>query len=458
MLALPPRYEGIEQLGKGGGGEVWRVRDRLSGQTYALKALAEGSTEDESLALVREATALGALEGLGVPRVLRFGRLPSGALYLVRELVDGVSLDELMQRPGEDLRRALDVLVRAAEQLTVVHRAGLLHGDVKPANIMRADSGEVTLVDLGLATAWREGGAQVEGLTPRYAAPELLLGRPLTVRAEVYALGVILADLLEVMQPLQYPPLPIGALRPIMERSTADEPAERHPSADEFASAVRGALGDRLADSGHNAAAYWPIVGMEPAVKPAASATRSGAVGVLATTGTLKSAKFAALLDRFAHDVRVVTQPCPGLVECVESGALQSEETRALLQGYVAPLLAKYCTKCHGGDKSRGGLRLDGREGRRAVADVVALIEAAPGRRRVRPLLVGGVRAVGNCREHEREPGRSDCLESIRHRRLSSPSGDDRTGRHLLNSVTRADRGAHYSTPEPGTDNRAEKQ
>jgi len=86
-----------------------------------------------------------------------------------------------------------------------------------------------------------------------------------------------------------------------------------------------------------------PIVGMEPAGKPAAAATRSGAVGVLATTGTLKSARFAALLDRFAHDVRVVTQPCPGLVECVESGALEAARTRELLRGYVAPLLEAGC-------------------------------------------------------------------------------------------------------------------
>ena len=82
---------------------------------------------------------------------------------------------------------------------------------------------------------------------------------------------------------------------------------------------------------------------MEPAVKPAAAATRSGVVGVLATTGTLKSAKFAALLDRFASDVRVVTQPCPGLVERIEAGDLDSEQTRALLQGFVAPLLAQGC-------------------------------------------------------------------------------------------------------------------
>ncbi|PTU78995.1 glutamate racemase [Pseudomonas indoloxydans] len=86
-----------------------------------------------------------------------------------------------------------------------------------------------------------------------------------------------------------------------------------------------------------------PIVGMEPAVKPAAAATRSGVVGVLATTGTLKSARFAALLDRFANDVRVVTQPCPGLVECIETGELQAPATRELLQGYVAPLLAEGC-------------------------------------------------------------------------------------------------------------------
>jgi len=87
----------------------------------------------------------------------------------------------------------------------------------------------------------------------------------------------------------------------------------------------------------------WPLVGMEPAVKPAAAATRSGVVGVLATTGTLQSAKFAALLDRFANDVQVVTQPCPGLVECIEAGDLDSPQLRQLLQGYVQPLLDAGC-------------------------------------------------------------------------------------------------------------------
>lgn len=83
-----------------------------------------------------------------------------------------------------------------------------------------------------------------------------------------------------------------------------------------------------------------PVVGMEPAVKPAVMATRSGVVGVLATTGTLKSAQFAALLESYGKNVRVVTQGCPGLVECVERGELDTPETRELLLHYIEPLLA----------------------------------------------------------------------------------------------------------------------
>lgn len=86
-----------------------------------------------------------------------------------------------------------------------------------------------------------------------------------------------------------------------------------------------------------------PIIGMEPAVKPATLATRSGVVGVLATTGTLRSARFAALLDRFAGSVKVVTQPCPGLVECVERGELSGPQVNALLARYTQPLLEAGC-------------------------------------------------------------------------------------------------------------------
>ncbi len=82
-----------------------------------------------------------------------------------------------------------------------------------------------------------------------------------------------------------------------------------------------------------------PVVAMEPAVKPAAAATRTGVVGVLATVGTLESARFAALLARFGRDVRVVTQPAPGLVEQVEAGDLEGPATRELVERYTRPLV-----------------------------------------------------------------------------------------------------------------------
>jgi glutamate racemase len=84
-----------------------------------------------------------------------------------------------------------------------------------------------------------------------------------------------------------------------------------------------------------------PIIGMEPAVKPAVAATRSGVVGVLATVGTLESARFAALLEQYAGDVEIVTQACPGLVEQVEAGDLGSPATRALVERYTRPLIAR---------------------------------------------------------------------------------------------------------------------
>ena len=82
-----------------------------------------------------------------------------------------------------------------------------------------------------------------------------------------------------------------------------------------------------------------PILGMEPAVKPAAEASRNGVIGVLATVGTLKSAQFAALLESYGRNVKVVTQGCMGLVECIERGELDNENTADLLKQYCQPLL-----------------------------------------------------------------------------------------------------------------------
>ncbi len=83
-----------------------------------------------------------------------------------------------------------------------------------------------------------------------------------------------------------------------------------------------------------------PIIGMEPAVKPAVLASKNGVIGVLATVGTIKSAQYAALLENYGAGVTVLAQGCEGLVECVESGALSADAPHRLLKQYLAPLLA----------------------------------------------------------------------------------------------------------------------
>lgn len=84
-----------------------------------------------------------------------------------------------------------------------------------------------------------------------------------------------------------------------------------------------------------------PIIGIEPALKPAVAETRSGVVGILATGNTVRSDKFAALLDRHGQHARVLVQPCPGLADCVEQGELSGPLPRSLLERYLEPLLAQ---------------------------------------------------------------------------------------------------------------------
>jgi transcriptional regulator with GAF, ATPase, and Fis domain/serine/threonine protein kinase len=306
-LECPARYEPEERLGQGGAGEVWRVRDRFSGEQYALKLLAEDATDAEAASLVREATALSGLEGLGVPRVVRFGKLPSGRLYLLRELVPGQSLQAAIDAPEVEPRAMLAALTLAAEKLTRVHRAGLLHGDIKPANIVVSSDGDSTLVDLGLAEPFRDSGTAAHGLTPKYAAPELLAGGKITVRAEIHALGVTLGDILE-SAPRAREPLPapeLEQLERIRARATASEPERRYPSADEFAAALRGALKMTAAASAPGPAAVWPVVGIDgPSARLLRQTLELAPGRVLEVSGAAGAGK-STLLRRLAWSLGV---------------------------------------------------------------------------------------------------------------------------------------------------------
>ncbi|MCA9583785.1 MAG: sigma 54-interacting transcriptional regulator [Myxococcales bacterium] len=312
-FTLPRRFAPEHRLGKGGGGEVWCVRDRVTGEALALKVLAEDAGEAEVLALVREAVTLSGLEGLGVPRVVAFGSLEGGRRYLVRELVDGVSLAEVAGlenddgiRPAHGGRDWLGPIARAADQLTVLHRAGLLHGDIKPANVIVGDDGAATLVDLGLATPWREGGSRAKGLTPRYAAPELMYGEPLTVRAEIYSLGATLSDCIEARGD-ELPAAQRKALEAIATRATSGAPDARYPSTDEMAIAIRRACGFDATDFAE--AAAWPVLGIDGVAQELfAKAESLGGGDALVVTGPRKSGR-TTLLRRLSWSLGVSGAP-----------------------------------------------------------------------------------------------------------------------------------------------------
>jgi len=339
--SLPPRYAPIASLGKGGGGEVWSVRDRITGKIAALKALRDGAHERETMALVREAVALSGVEGLGVPRVLRFGRLPgSDRPYMVRELVEGDSLADRIVR-DKDPVACLDAVVQAADKLTRLHRALLLHGDIKPANIIVGRDGQATLVDLGLATAFREEGVRPEGLTPKYAAPELFEGSPLTVRAEVFALGATISEIL-AMHRSHVARDALPAFDEVVSRATAADPDARYPSADELRSAlvraVRLARGEAPAPTSAGqrsttATDVWPIVGLDAAAGELFAqiqALRPGGGVVLA--GPEGSGR-SVLLRRVAWSLGVEGRP----VVWVETAGLAAPRARDVDGEDVAP-------------------------------------------------------------------------------------------------------------------------
>ena len=318
MLSLPPRYEPQTRLGAGGSGEVWAVRDRVSGRDLALKVLSVGAGDAEFEALVREAVALSGLEGLGVPQVVAFGTLADGRRYMVRELVPGTSLEQVLDDGSTPW---LEPLANACDALTVVHRAGLLHGDIKPANIIVGRDGRGTLVDLGLAARWRQGGSDVHGLTPKYAAPELLRGEPLTARAEVYALGSTLREGLTRSGSNLSEHVRLDLLK-VVARATDPLPSSRWPSVDEFGSAMRRAA--ELPPPVVVGEPAWPVMGLDSVARSLSEQARNvPSGGGLAIVGLPGSGR-TTILRRLAWTLGI--EGCPvAWVERQNRGLLTNE-------------------------------------------------------------------------------------------------------------------------------------
>lgn len=199
-------------LGRGGMGTVWLARKdgdaSLPPAAIKMPTTATGRGAAERLA--REGAILASLNHPGIARLLEVGATAEGLPFLALEFVDGQTLPAWCDAKGLALRERLAIFAKVLDAVAYAHAALVLHRDLKPANILVTATGEVKLLDFGIAKLLDEGGqagstqlTRLAGraLTPDYASPEQVAGVPLTVASDVYSLGVVLFELLTGSRP-----------------------------------------------------------------------------------------------------------------------------------------------------------------------------------------------------------------------------------------------------------------
>ncbi len=272
MRLFDGRYDILGQLGEGGMGIVLEARDERTGRTVALKRLRTRGTDSADRAFFdREFAVLSGLRVEGVPRAYERGEV-DGQPYFTMEPIDAVPFDRWFRARRPSWREAAECLARAANALEGVHRAGVVHGDVKPGNLLVDGRDEPWWIDFGIgspagAEPLDEESTSVLG-TLAYLPPERFAYPPLLhdARSDVYALGVILyhalagqlpfdgAEDTEIIAAIEFedpvpPSLASGgeippALSAVVLRALEKDPSLRFQSAAELARAVRSAIHD----------------------------------------------------------------------------------------------------------------------------------------------------------------------------------------------------------------------
>lgn len=190
------------QLGAGGSAVVFRGSDRSSNLSVAIKIAHQDPGSAARLA--HECEVLRRFDTPHIPHVRGFGYLESGAAYLVLDAIEGATLKEVIVANRISLTHALDTIEAILRALVAVHRAGIIHRDVKPGNIMvpvhdgSYDYKNASLIDFGVAADCRAGSScigMVNG-TVVYMAPEQLAGRAQTTQTDLFALGCVMYELL----------------------------------------------------------------------------------------------------------------------------------------------------------------------------------------------------------------------------------------------------------------------
>jgi eukaryotic-like serine/threonine-protein kinase len=262
------KYRIVGQLGRGGAGVVYKAVDETLGRDVAVKMLNPDLADTEVMTRFRaEATILARLNHPQIATIYELFRADADYL-MVMEFVRGEALDKLSERLGaiepERAAYVIDLILSALEH---AHRAGVVHRDVKPANVMLTDEGGIKIMDFGIARVLGAEQKTVDGRlmgTPAYMSPEQVLGEEVDGRADLYSVGVLLYRLLSGTLPfkadsalamlqrqIRDEPISLHLQRPelpdwcdqIVQRALMKAPADRFQSAEEFRDALAQATG-----------------------------------------------------------------------------------------------------------------------------------------------------------------------------------------------------------------------
>jgi eukaryotic-like serine/threonine-protein kinase len=264
-------YQLLERIGAGALGEVFRARDTVHGRTVLIKRVPAALTADEDrISQLRDAAmALAAVSHPGVAMVYECGD-DDGQSFLAQEFVPGQTLSGLIGGRPLNVAHAVDMAIRMGDALGALHAAGLTHGDLRPDNIVVTPKGHVKLLDAGLSAFTGGGAARASAgsgarsaasrAVARYLAPEEALGEHGDRRADIFALGLVLHEmltgrpafdhgsaddtLLDVLRTTPPPPSAVNAKVPaeldaILAKALAKAVDARYQTAVEFADALR---------------------------------------------------------------------------------------------------------------------------------------------------------------------------------------------------------------------------
>jgi serine/threonine-protein kinase len=341
---LPDRYENPERIARGGMGEVFRAEDRDLGRVVAIKLLGDHYADSDSVRgrFTREARAVARLSNAPSTVTIFDVGDHNGRPYIVMEYLPGGSLADRLEREGsQPVGRSLAWLAQAAAALDAAHANGIVHRDVKPANLLLDDDDRVKVADFGVASATDLGSFTEAGTvvgTAGYLAPEQARGERATPASDRYALAVVAFELLtgkrpferesstaEAMAHVSAPIPPASAsnaelpreVDDVLARGLAKEPQHRYGSAADLVDALRGAL-ERAAGTTRVAAI--------PPVRTSRSRSRLPLL-LLLLVGMLGAGVLAAALLAGGDEKKAAAPSVPAVPKTVKATVTQPGTT-----------------------------------------------------------------------------------------------------------------------------------